>query len=397
MKIVFVSIALFALDWKIAVVTIILLTMPLYVPKIIERRLQQTQTEYLQAVEENLAKVNDWLAGIEIIKNFSVENKILDMFNQSNDKMMGKMLKDRNLSAVSGLVTTLISYLSYFIVLICATYLVLTGEFSAGDFFVAIGMIDQLSYPLISLAEVIRQLIAIKPACDEMNRFLAVSAEDHSVNSLQELHSDIKFNNISFSYDDQNPILQNFSLTIRKGKRYLLKGPSGCGKTTIVNLLLRYYDVKNGEVLIDGETIEDFDSTYDCVTVVRQEAVLFHDTLKNNLTMYQDIADKKLIKLLCDLGLNKYANIESLYSVVTENGTNFSGGEKKRICLARALLRNTDVLILDEPLANLDENTAAKIEDILLKISDRTVVVVSHQFSEEKVGEFYQVVDFASN
>ena len=256
---------------------------------------------------------------------------------------------------------------------------------------------DQLSYPLISLAEVIRQLIAIKPACDEMNRFLAVSAEDHSVNSLQELHSDIKFNNISFSYDDQNPILQNFSLTIRKGKRYLLKGPSGCGKTTIVNLLLRYYDVKNGEVLIDGETIEDFDSTYDCVTVVRQEAVLFHDTLKNNLTMYQDIADKKLIKLLCDLGLNKYANIESLYSVVTENGTNFSGGEKKRICLARALLRNTDVLILDEPLANLDENTAAKIEDILLKISDRTVVVVSHQFSEEKVGEFYQVVDFASN
>ena len=397
LKIVFVSIALFALDWKIAVVTIILLTMPLYVPKIIERRLQQTQTEYLQAVEENLAKVNDWLEGIEIIKNFSVENKILDMFNQSNDKMMGKMLKDRNLSAVSGLVTTLISYLSYFIVLICATYLVLTGEFSAGDFFVAIGMIDQLSYPLISLAEVIRQLIAIKPACDEMNRFLAVSAEDHSVNSLQELHSDIKFNNISFSYDDQNPILQNFSLTIRKGKRYLLKGPSGCGKTTIVNLLLRYYDVKNGEVLIDGETIEDFDSTYDCVTVVRQEAVLFHDTLKNNLTMYQDIADKKLIKLLCDLGLNKYANIESLYSVVTENGTNFSGGEKKRICLARALLRNTDVLILDEPLANLDENTAAKIEDILLKISDRTVVVVSHQFSEEKVGEFYQVVDFASN
>lgn len=396
-KIVFVSIALFSLDWKIALVTIILLTTPLYVPKIIEKRLQQAQTEYLQAVEENLAKVNDWLAGIEIIKNFSVENKILDKFNQSNDKVMEKMLKDRNLSAVSGLVTTLISYLSYFIVMVCAASLVLNGEFSAGDFFVAIGMIDQLSYPLISLAEIIRQLIAVKPACEEMGKFLALSVEDHPMNSLQELNSNIKFKHISFSYDDQNPILQNFNLTIQKGKRYLLKGPSGCGKTTVVNLLLRYYDVNKGELLIDGEAIEDFDSTYDCVTVVRQEAVLFHDTLKNNLTMYQDISDKKLIRLLCDLGLNKYASTEALNSVVTENGTNFSGGEKKRICLARALLRNTDVLILDEPLANLDEDTAKKIEDIVLNISDRTVVVVSHQFSEEKVGEFYQVFDFASD
>ena len=307
---------------------------------------------------------------------------------------MEKMLKDRKLSAVSQLVTTLISYLSYFIVMICATWLVLTGEFSAGQFFVAIGMIDQLSYPLISLAEVIRQLVAIKPTCDAMNKFLEVSLEEQDKNSLQGLDSAVEFKNITFSYGNQKPILQNFNFTIKKGKRYLLKGPSGCGKTTAVNLLLRYYNIDSGELLIDGQGIESFDRTYDCVTVVRQEAVLFHDTLRNNLTMYREITDKKLIALLSDLGLNKYANIESLNSVVTEDGTNFSGGEKKRICLARALLRDTDVLILDEPLANLDEETSRKIEDIFLAISDRTVIVVSHQFSEEKVGEFYQVLDF---
>lgn len=394
LKIVFVSIAFFSLNWKIAIVTIVLLTSPLYIPKIIEKRLQQTQKEYLQAVQENLAKVNDWLSGFEIIKNFSIENKIFAIFTKSNDTVMEKMLKDRKLSAVSQLVTTLISYLSYFIVMICATWLVLTGEFSAGQFFVAIGMIDQLSYPLISLAEVIRQLVAIKPTCDAMNKFLEVSLEEQDKNSLQGLDSAVEFKNITFSYGNQKPILQNFNFTIKKGKRYLLKGPSGCGKTTAVNLLLRYYNIDSGELLIDGQGIESFDRTYDCVTVVRQEAVLFHDTLRNNLTMYREITDKKLIALLSDLGLNKYANIESLNSVVTEDGTNFSGGEKKRICLARALLRDTDVLILDEPLANLDEETARKIEDILLAISDRTVIVVSHQFSEEKVGEFYQVLDF---
>lgn len=94
------------------------------------------------------------------------------------------------------------------------------------------------------------------------------------------------------------------------------------------------------------------------------------------------------------IGLDKYANVEALDSIVSENGTNFSGGEKKRICLGRALLRDTDVLIFDEPLANLDEETARKIEELLLGIHDRAVLIVSHQFTAEKLDQFYQVLDF---
>ena len=175
-KIVFVSAALFLLDWRLALVTIALLTTPLYVPKLIEKRLQNAQTAYLKAVEKHLAKVNDWLSGFEIIKNFSVERQILRRFDDSNDSVMDKLLKDSLLGAVSQLITTLISYLSYFIVLVFAAWLVLRGDFTAGNFFVAIGMIDQLSYPLISLAEIIRQLVAIKPACDAMERFIAYGA-----------------------------------------------------------------------------------------------------------------------------------------------------------------------------------------------------------------------------
>lgn len=394
LKIVFVSIALFCLDFRIAIITLVLLTTPLYVPKLIEKQLQKTQTEYLQAVERNLAKVNDWLAGFEIIKNFSMERKIMEIFTESSNRAMEKMQKDRQLGAISQLMTTLISYLSYFIVLVCATWLVLSGVFTAGDFFVAIGMIDQLSYPLISLAGIIRQLVAIKPACESMDKFLEASQEPQPECCLRELKSEIRFWDAAFSYDGQNPVLKSFHFTLQKGKRYLLKGPSGCGKTTVVNLLLRYYDVDSGRLTVDGAPIERYESTYDCVTVVRQEAVLFHDTLRNNLTMYRDIADEKLMQLLSDLGLDKYANAKALDSIVSENGSNFSGGEKKRICLGRALLRNTDVIIFDEPLANLDEETARKIEDLLLKIEDRTVLIVSHQFTVEKLDQFSQVYDF---
>lgn len=392
LKIILVSVALFLLDWRIALITILLLTTPLYVPKLIEKRLQKATDEYFKSVEEDLARVNDWLSGFEIIKNYSIERQILSRFDGSNALSMDRLLRDTGLGAAAQLITTLISYLSYFTVLACSTGLVLSGEFSAGDFFVAVGMIDQLSYPLISLAEVIRQLIAIRPSCAAMEQFVSQGARDTDTKSLPGIEKEIRYDSVSFGYTEDRPLLQNFTFTAEKGKKYLIKGPSGCGKTTAVNLLLRYYDAASGEITADGVPITAYDSTYSAITVVRQEAVLFHDTLRNNLTMYGGVSDEKLIKMLQNLGLDRFADLRSLDAVITENGANLSGGEKKRICLARALLRDTDVLILDEPLANLDESTAKKIEDLLLSVSGKLLLVVSHQFSEEKLCRFDRVI-----
>lgn len=393
LKIVFVTVALFRLDWRIALVTIALLTTPLYIPKLIEKPLQKAQTAYLQAMEDNLAKVTDWLSGFEIIKNFAIEGHIRRRYQHINDDAMEKLSTDTRLGAVSQLITTLISYLSYFIVLACAAWLVIRGDFSPGDFFVAIGMIDQLSWPLISLAGITRQLIAIRPTCNAMAEFLKVPAEAETT-PVTELRSDIRFRDVSFSYGDDRTVLDHFDLTLHKGKRYLLKGPSGCGKTTAVNLLLKYFEPTSGSIEIDGVPIWEIGSTYGLVTVVRQEATLFADTLRNNLTMYRDIPEDRLISALKCVGLERFTG--DLDQMVTEGGANFSGGEKKRICLARALLRDTDVMILDEPLANLDAATAERIEDLLLTIPDKTLIVVSHQFSPEKLTHFDQVIDLSN-
>lgn len=395
-RVILVSGALFLLDWRVAIITIILLTTPLYVPKLIESRLQKAQTEYLQTMEDNLTKVTDWLSGFEIIKNYSIERKIREQFCSINDDAMTKLLRDTRLGAISQLITTLISYLSYFVVLVCSTRLVLRGNFSAGDFFVSIGMIDQLSYPLISLAGITRQLIAIKPACAAMEEFLKVAGTVQSTDNVENLNREICFKDVSFSYDGQRSVLSKFNLAICKGERYLLKGPSGCGKTTAINLLLKYYDATDGSIEIDGTPLEQIGSTYSLITVVRQEAILFHDTLRNNLTMYGEIPDSKLIEMLKSVGLDRYANTQSLDGIITESGANFSGGEKKRICLARALLRDTDVLILDEPLANLDPAAAERIEDLLLSIPNKTILVVSHQFTETKLRNFDKVIDLTA-
>ncbi len=395
LKVTFVGAALFLLDTRIAVLTLVLLTTPLYLPKLIEKQLQNAQQEKIRAVEAVLTRVQDWLSGFEILKNFSVEQNVFQKFGEANNRAMKAMYRNAAWRAKSQLLTSLISYLSYFVILAFSAFLVWRGDFSAGDFFVAIGMIDQLSYPLISLADILRALISIRPACQSMQRFLAEGDTPAGTHPLPAVHREICYDAVTFAYPGASrPILQDVTYTMRKGCRYLLKGPSGCGKTTAVNLLLRYYDVDSGRITADGVPLSDYDSTYGCVTVVRQDAVLFHDSLRNNLTLYQDVAEEKLLEALHAVELDKFASREALASVIAENGANLSGGEKKRICLARALLRDTDVLILDEPLANLDAATAARIEDLLLSIRGKIVLVVSHQFTQEKLRKFDGVIEF---
>ncbi|BCN28785.1 ABC transporter ATP-binding protein [Anaeromicropila herbilytica] len=398
-KVILVSISLFLLDWRLAIVTLILLTTPLYIPKLIEKKLQNSQKEYSEAVEQHLSRVTDWLSGFEIIKNYSIEHKIFTAFQKSNEYTLHKALHNKQLNYVAGLISTLISYLSYFIVLSIAAVFVLIGEFTAGDFFVAIGMIDQLSYPLIALSQFIQDLISIKPICYDMAKFIEEGAAYLPENKASYQHMvtndfnhSIYLSNITFGFQEGEELIHNFSAEFKKNQHYLIKGRSGCGKTTLINLLLKYYSLTEGTIMMDGELLTEDTNVYDFITIVRQEAFLFMDTLRNNLSMYTNCSDDDLILALKEVNLMKYASKECLDMLISEGGNNLSGGEKKRICIARALLRNTNVLIFDEPLANLDMENMLIIEDVLLKISDRTVIIVSHQFTENNYTRLDHVI-----
>ena len=132
---------------------------------------------------------------------------------------------------------------------------------------------------------------------------------------------------------------------------------------------------------------------YDIATVVRQDNFLFNDTLRNNLTLYQDISDEKLLEALEKVQLGKFANTEGLNMVVGNGGNLFSGGERKRICIARALLTNKEVLILDEPLANLDKENIEKLEERILDLKNYTIIMITHIISEEAEMKFDKVIN----
>lgn len=156
-KIIVVSISLFILDYRIAIVTLVLLTIPLYVPKLVEKELQNAKVEFVNQFENHIKTITDWLNGFEIIKNFSIEKNIRDKFIESNNITMEKNLRERQIGYLTKSISAVLSYFSHFTILVFAAYLVLSGDFTAGDFFIAVGMIDQLSYPIISLSYFIQR------------------------------------------------------------------------------------------------------------------------------------------------------------------------------------------------------------------------------------------------
>jgi len=292
-------------------------------------------------------------------------------------------------------ISAMLSYFSHFIILIFAAYLVLSGDFSAGDFFIAVGMIDQLSYPIISLSYFIQDLVSVKPVNKSILEFINQKPVRHgTIDILKKDFKEVLLKDISFGYEDNENIIKNLTMKFLRGKQYLLKGVSGSGKTTSMNLLLDYYNPSGGTVKINDVPVNKIKNLNEIITVMRQDAILFEDTLRNNITMYQEVSDEKVISILSKVGLDRYANHHSLDMLIHEGGTNLSGGEKRRVTLARSILRETPILILDEPLANLDEKNAKAIEAQLLSVKDRTIIIISHQFSSENIIKLDEVIEF---
>lgn len=392
-KVLIVTIALFYFNAFLAIVTLFLLTTPLYIPKLIEKSLKRVKGEYASAVENHISKISEWLSGLEIIRNYSIEHKISKLYKASNEMTMDALLADEQMLNKATLLTTLISYLSHFIILVISIFFVVKGYFTAGSFLIAFGMIDQLSYPLIALSRVLQNMVSVKDIIQYADDFMKQEEELDTLHQSTSFNTALTLQDVTFCYTDNKPIIKAFNYVFEKNKKYLIQGESGSGKTTLINLLLKYYDPSQGSIAIDGISLNRLNSVYGLVTIVRQEPFVFNDTVRNNLSLYSEIDDKDCIRVLKSVNLTSLATAEGLDKLTGENGNNFSGGERKRLCLARVLLRKTDILILDEPLANLDDENVHMIEDLILTINHQTLIVISHQFSEDKINAFDAVLN----
>ncbi|OBW42612.1 Lipid A export ATP-binding/permease protein MsbA [Chryseobacterium sp. MOF25P] len=347
--------------------------------------------------------VDETLKSSKVIKIFSAE-KIMD------NRFMGSMQKWINSSIRLGRKKELASPISEFLgsvtFLIIAWYggkqIIVDQSIAPEDFLVFLGMFFQILPPVKSLSASISN---VQKGEASLHRVLEILEADIKIEEIAEpvsistLDKHIEFKNIGFYYDKSNLILKNFNLTIPKGKTVALVGQSGSGKTTIANLLARFYDVSEGQILIDDTDIKHLKiSEYrKLLGMVTQESVLFNDTVYNNILMGKPEATRDEV-----IAAAKIANADSFISQlpngydtnIGDDGGKLSGGQKQRVSIARAVLKNPPIMILDEATSALDTESEKFVQDALEKMMEnRTSLVIAHRLSTIQKADWIVVME----
>ena len=336
-----------------------------------------------QITEETLENVK----GIRVIRAYSLLDKVRNSFveklrsySKSNEKYMKKTLIYQPLNTISAAI-------SYVLAVACGFYFINSGMMTIGELISVCVVIGMLQWPYIAISELVIIIIEIRQAT---KRVLEISDRKPEVNNDLaeydfEFNNSIEFKNFNFSYDDKN-VLENINFKINKGETIGIVGKTGSGKTTLIKQLLRLYPIEKGSLLLDNQGIEKYYdySVREKMGYAPQEYQLFSKTIKENILFYRENLENNLEQALVQSDIKK--DIESfkdgINTLVGENGISLSGGQKQRLGIARAILANPDILILDDSLSAVDANTEKTIiENIKNHRQGKTNIIVSHRIS----------------
>ena len=336
-----------------------------------------------QITEETLENVK----GIRVIRAYSLLDKVRNSFveklrsySKSNEKYMKKTLIYQPLNTISAAI-------SYVLAVACGFYFINSGMMTIGELISVCVVIGMLQWPYIAISELVIIIIEIRQAT---KRVLEISDRKPEVNNDLaeydfEFNDSIEFKNFNFLYDDKN-VLENINFKINKGETIGIVGKTGSGKTTLIKQLLRLYPVEKGSLLLDNQGIEKYYdySVREKMGYAPQEYQLFSKTIKENILFYRENLENNLEQALVQSDIKK--DIESfkdgINTLVGENGISLSGGQKQRLGIARAILANPDILILDDSLSAVDANTEKTIiENIKNHRQGKTNIIVSHRIS----------------
>lgn len=373
------------------VIMIVLAVITAVVSANIGKPIEKKTTAFMQNQSDYVAELKDDFSAFYLIKTFNVLKSIITKHGNKN-----KMTEDSKVSV--GISQVLCQGIGQFVgllstvgVMAIAAYFVIKGRFSVGMVIAFGSLIGQIISPISGIPDVMANAAAAKPIISRFKEILG--AEENTGNKTKtDFNDKLTLNNISFSYNDKK-VLKDINFTFEKGKKYAIIGANGSGKTTLINIISGLLKDYTGTVKYDEDSISELsrESISKLVSVVAQETFLFNDTIRNNITLFEgNYDDESIKKALSDAGLTKLVEKlpQGLDTVVEENGKNFSGGERQRLSIARALLRKCPILILDEGTSAVDAENAADIEERLLKDPDITLIEITHNITDEHIARF---------
>lgn len=370
-------------DWTLALLVIVMVGLLYFAMNVFEYRTIRMQGQALRLANSATIQAGNTLNGLELLKLNRIEDKFLNLNLKQLEKMERKKMGLNVFVLTQKMLTKFIGSLIFITIIFYVGKRMVTGGADLTETALLIGLANNMVWPVTEVLPLINQVKAITSS---MRRNINLKPdsylEGHEPFKLKE---EIKVENLSFRYGVRE-VIKDASFSIIPGKKYLLKGPSGSGKSTILKILSKTsFDYKGKVFLDDVELSKISDVSYSTNTAfIYQDVFLLEDTLRNNLTLYKDIPEEKVLNAAKEAGLESFLlkNPEGLDTIIKENGKNLSGGERQRVSIARAILKNAEILFVDEATSSLDEKMAIKVERTLLT-TNATVLAIAHKIFPE--------------
>ncbi len=357
-----------------------------------------TQQEYLGKIN---GQVEETYAGHMVVKSFDKENDMVRQFNETNDILYKSAWKSQFFSGMMQPVMAFVGNLGYVAVAISGGFLAIKGVITIGDIQAFIQYVKSFTQPITQIAQVINQVQSMAAAAERVFEFLGEEEEQQVVDnpvSVENVKGTVEFSHVRFGYKAEQPVIHDFSAKVSPGQKVAIVGPTGAGKTTMVKLLMRFYDVDDGAILLDGHNLKEYDrrDLRDAFGMVLQDTWLFKGTIMENIRYGRlDATDEEVIAAAKAAHADHFiSTLPNGYQMeLNEDASNVSQGQKQLLTIARAILADNPVLILDEATSSIDTRTEQLIQkamDNLMK--GRTSFVIAHRLSTIKNSDIILVM-----
>jgi ABC-type multidrug transport system, ATPase and permease components len=385
----------------ITLAVVLLTPVSLFVASFIARGSYKYFTRQTVTQGELTGYINEYIGNLRLVKTFNHEEKTQEGFEKINSDLYSCGLRAQFYSAMTNPCTRFVNGLVYAAVGIIGAVSAINGHITVGQVSMFLSYANQYTKPFNEISGIIAQLqsafASAKRVFDIIDQPEEIDDVTESINN--DCDGDIELNNVYFSYSEDKKLIENLSLSVKSGDRIAIVGPTGCGKTTLINLLMRFYDINSGAIIVDGTDIRDMKrsdlrSRYG---MVLQETWLFTGSVRDNITYGIDGVSQEQIEFAAKQA-HAHNFIELLPNgydtVISEDGGNISQGQKQLLCIARAMMLDTPMLILDEATSNIDTRTEIAIQRAFAKMmKGRTSFIVAHRLSTIREADQILVMD----
>lgn len=391
---------MFAYCWQLTLITLVTVVITLVVTKKMSKAMRKVYRRRSQILGQLNGHSEEMITGYKSIVAYNKQEDVVREFQETSDELMKVSIKAEILGGSMGPIMNCISNIGFVIVAAFGGYFAYTGLITIGTISAFIIYAKQFSRPINEIAQLYGSLQTAVAGAERVFALIDQPDEDNSGDQdMEHVKGEISFRNVNFSYVPGKQVLYDFNLEVKPGQKIALVGATGSGKTTVVNLLMRFYPVDSGEILIDGVNIFDIkrDELRKNIAIVLQDTVLFSDTIENNIKYANPDAPDSEMYYAAEMSNSKYY-IERLpkkyQTFLKQAGANLSHGQRQLLAIARAVLANPKILILDEATSSVDTRTEQNIQDAMVKLmKNRTSLIIAHRLSTIRDADKIVVMD----